>query len=44
MFSFEVGNGSVIKGWDIAIKTMKVGIVYMLDNIPKLVVLLVCKV
>ncbi|XP_068643189.1 peptidyl-prolyl cis-trans isomerase FKBP20-1 isoform X2 [Aristolochia californica] len=25
VFSFEVGKGSVIKAWDIAVKTMKVG-------------------
>eukprot|EP00252_Welwitschia_mirabilis_P019085 TRINITY_DN4330_c0_g1_i2.p1 TRINITY_DN4330_c0_g1~~TRINITY_DN4330_c0_g1_i2.p1 ORF type:complete len:145 (+),score=40.34 TRINITY_DN4330_c0_g1_i2:377-811(+) len=25
VFSFELGKGSVIKGWEIAIKTMKVG-------------------
>ncbi|XP_048446764.1 peptidyl-prolyl cis-trans isomerase FKBP20-1-like isoform X1 [Pyrus x bretschneideri] len=25
IFSFEVGKGSVIKAWDIAVKTMKVG-------------------
>ncbi|KAK9283286.1 hypothetical protein L1049_011522 [Liquidambar formosana] len=25
IFSFELGNGSVIKAWDIALKTMKVG-------------------
>ena len=24
LFSFEVGTGSVIKAWDIALKTMKV--------------------
>lgn len=26
IFSFEVGTGSVIKAWDIALKTMKVNI------------------
>ncbi|KAM0969095.1 hypothetical protein ACFXTH_017371 [Malus domestica] len=25
IFSFEVGKGSVIKAWDFAVKTMKVG-------------------
>ncbi|MED6167586.1 hypothetical protein PIB30_118919 [Stylosanthes scabra] len=25
IFSFEIGNGSVIKAWDIAVRTMKVG-------------------
>ena len=24
VFSFELGQGSVIKGWEIAVKTMKV--------------------
>lgn len=27
MFSFEVGKGTVIKAWDVALKTMKVKII-----------------
>lgn len=32
IFSFEVGKGSVIKAWDIAVKTMKVKQIMLLMN------------
>ncbi|KAF6150322.1 hypothetical protein GIB67_034021, partial [Kingdonia uniflora] len=34
IFSFEVGKGSVIKAWDIALKTMKVGEVAKITCLP----------
>lgn len=36
IFSFEIGKGSVIKAWDIAVKTMKVKqIQHAFDNLNK---------
>jgi len=36
IFSFEVGKGSVIKAWDIAVKTMKVKQIMLLMNLNHL--------
>ncbi|KAK7855580.1 peptidyl-prolyl cis-trans isomerase FKBP20-1 [Quercus suber] len=35
VFSFEVGKGTVIKAWDIALKTMKVGEVAKITCMPE---------
>ena len=32
IFSFEIGKGSVIKAWDVALRTMKVKICSFLGN------------
>lgn len=33
VFSFELGTGSVIRSWDIALKTMKVSTILSLSSI-----------
>ncbi|KAI4339182.1 hypothetical protein MLD38_024148 [Melastoma candidum] len=35
IFSFEIGSGSVIKAWDIALRTMKVGEVAKITCMPE---------